>query len=78
MAYLSAGLTLIFLLGALLYVLANPISRYSEELFSQRWGAIYEDIKPTSKFNVAYVLIFCLRRIIFCINAFYLGANPIF
>ena len=57
----------------LLNLMCTPLERIqTSRKFNRKWKAFYEGIKKTSKGTLAYFLIFYLRRVNFCVIAFYL------
>ena len=52
------------------YTLTKSVRHINTRRFQSRFGALFEDIKTKSKSTMVYYLIFCLRRICFCLLAF--------
>ena len=71
---ISAGILPIFM-GYIL--LKKDLTYFSGEEFEQKYGILTEGVKPNSKINLAYFLMFMIRRLFLFIIAIYVKVNSI-
>ena len=67
--------TLIIIPGLFIMVLRKPKDEIHEKKFSQQYSILWEGVSTKSKPQIAYYLVFCLRRIVFCFIAFYFESD---
>lgn len=54
-----------------LWVLSQPLDRFSEPSFRAKWGSFFEKVKVENKYALAYYLVFMLRRLALVMIAFW-------
>jgi hypothetical protein len=55
---------------AMLYFISNNINIYQKNKFKDRYGSLFEDLELRSKWSAGFYLVYCLRRIVFCLVIF--------
>ena len=71
LGWLAILVTLLIIPGLLIMVLKMTPSEIKEDKFAREYYILWEGISTKSKPKIAYYLVFCLRRVLFCAIAFY-------
>jgi hypothetical protein len=61
----------IFVPGAIIYVIIKDVEVLNEINFKKRWGALYEETKPTVSGRL-FTLFFIVRRALFLASCFFM------
>ena len=75
-SWFCTAMTLVICPMAFYYVFKLPIQKLSDEHFERKWGALYEGIQLKNKWQAAYYAVFCGRRVLFVMTAFFITNNP--
>jgi hypothetical protein len=67
----------IFVPGAIIYVIIEDVEVLNELDFKKRWGALYDEAKPTVSGRL-FTLFFIMRRALFLGSCFFMMNSPNF
>jgi hypothetical protein len=70
--YYSAFLVLFLFPVIWVLLLFQPIKKFKEKRFNEKYGQMFEHMRPGSKITMLYYIFFSMRRLIFCWLAFYM------
>jgi len=76
LGYVSLFISVLLIPAVLLYIFTKDISDYKTDNFRNKWGVVFEDIKTSDKFLASYFIIYCARRMIFCLFVFFVSHLP--
>ena len=57
-------------------VFSKPINKLNEKSFYKKWDGLYEGVRTKHRGPLMFYPVFCARRILFCIFAFYMFSTP--
>ena len=77
-SYFCLATTLVIVPGAMIHLLNEKLEIIQSIEFKNSYGSLYEGVRTDSKFNVAFYLVFILRRMMFSFIAFGLSWNSVY
>ena len=73
--YVNVFLILVVFPVIFAFAFFQPMSRYKNIEFAERWGVLFEGLKLRTKFDLTYFLLFVVRRFLFIVIAFFMENN---
>ena len=78
MGWLNLISALIVMPGIFIFILKQHIVTINDAEFGKSYGAAYEGMYTKNKWQVAFFLLYCIRRIIYVFIAIVFGSDSVY